>query len=344
MVNETSPAPKQVHAKPMAVIIIVVVGTMLLVCASVISISLGAASITPSTVWQTIIAYDDSLTDHQIIHEIRFPRVVGAVLIGSFLAVSGALMQGMTRNPLAEPSIIGVTDGAALALAIMFAFFPSVPYTGSLFAAFIGAGVGTALVFLVGSLAKGGLTPAKLALAGVTIAAFLSAISSGIAIYFDVAQDLSFWFAGGLANIDWQHIQLMLPIVMIGMVIALLLARSITILSLGRDVAQGLGQRTSMVRTMGIVAVMLMTGAAVAVAGIIGFIGLVIPHITRALVGLDYRYILPCSAILGSLLLVIADILARLVNAPYETPVGAITALVGVPFFLYLARREGRGV
>ncbi|QQK80016.1 iron ABC transporter permease [Salicibibacter cibi] len=344
MVNQKPPTSKQVRAKPMAVTMIMVAGTILLVCAGVISITLGAASITPETVWQTIVAYDESLTDHQIIQEIRLPRVVGAVLIGSFLAISGALMQGMTRNPLAEPSIIGITDGAALALAIMFAFFPSVPYAGSLFAAFIGAGVGTALVFLVGSLAKGGLTPAKLALAGVTIGAFLSAISSGIAIYFDVAQDLSFWFAGGLANIDWPRVQLMLPVALIGMVIALWLARSITILSLGKDVAQGLGQRTVMVRTVGIVAVMLMTGAAVAVAGTIGFIGLVIPHITRALVGLDYRYIVPCSAILGSLLLIVADILVRLVNAPYETPVGAITALVGVPFFLYLARKEGRGV
>nr|WP_246516627.1 iron ABC transporter permease [Salicibibacter cibarius] len=326
------------------VVIIMFAGTSLLICAILLSISLGAASITPMTVWEAIVNYDESLTNHQIIHEIRLPRVAGAILVGSFLAVSGALMQGMTRNPLAEPSIIGITDGAALALAIMFAFFPSVPYTGSLLAAFIGAGVGTALVFLVGALAKGGLTPAKLALAGVTIGAFLSAISSGIAIYFDVAQDLSFWFAGGLANIDWPRVQLMLPVAMIGMAIALWLARSITILSLGKDVAQGLGQRTGIVRTMGIVAVMLMTGAAVAVAGTIGFIGLIIPHITRALVGLDYRYIVPCSAILGSLLLIVADILARLVNAPYETPVGAITALVGVPFFLYLARREGRGV
>nr|WP_246407384.1 iron ABC transporter permease [Geomicrobium halophilum] len=328
----------------MAVIMIMMAGTILLICAIVLSMSLGAANITPGTVWQAIFAYDDLLTEHQIIHEIRLPRVVGAVLVGSFLAVSGALMQGMTRNALAEPSIIGITDGAALALAIMFAFFSSVSYTGFLFAAFIGAGVGTALVFLVGSLAKGGLTPAKLALAGVTIGAFLSAISSGIAIYFDVAQDLSFWFAGGLAGMDWHRLQLILPVVVIGMVIALWLARSITILSLGKDVAQGLGQRTGVVRTMGIIAVMLMTGAAVAVAGTIGFIGLVIPHITRAFVGLDYRYIVPCSAILGSLLLVVADIVARLVNAPYETPVGAITALIGVPFFLYLARREGRGV
>nr|WP_245628115.1 iron ABC transporter permease [Shouchella shacheensis] len=318
---------------------------MLMLAASVVvSISLGAASITPYTVWQAVFAFDASLTEHQIIQEIRIPRVMGAVIVGSVLAVSGALMQGMTRNALAEPSIIGITDGAALAIAIMFAFFTSVPYIGLLGASFVGAGVGTALVFLVGTLAKGELTPAKLALAGVTIGAFLSAISSAIAIYFDVAQDLSFWFAGGLASMNWQSVQLLLPAALLGLFMAMGLARSITILSLGHDVARGLGQKTALVRTFGMIAVMLMTGAAVAVAGIIGFIGLVIPHITRSLVGIDYRYVIPCSAILGSLLLVIADIVARMINAPYETPVGAITALIGVPFFLYLARREGRGV
>ncbi|WP_059104631.1 iron ABC transporter permease [Alkalihalobacillus shacheensis] len=334
----------QLSTKPVAVFIITLFGMLMLAASVVVSISLGAASITPYTVWQAVFAFDASLTEHQIIQEIRIPRVMGAVIVGSVLAVSGALMQGMTRNALAEPSIIGITDGAALAIAIMFAFFTSVPYIGLLGASFVGAGVGTALVFLVGTLAKGELTPAKLALAGVTIGAFLSAISSAIAIYFDVAQDLSFWFAGGLASMNWQSVQLLLPAALLGLFMAMGLARSITILSLGHDVARGLGQKTALVRTFGMIAVMLMTGAAVAVAGIIGFIGLVIPHITRSLVGIDYRYVIPCSAILGSLLLVIADIVARMINAPYETPVGAITALIGVPFFLYLARREGRGV
>ncbi|MFB4160863.1 FecCD family ABC transporter permease [Geomicrobium sp. JSM 1781026] len=324
--------------------IVFLLGTVLLFFATILSLTFGAASITPAVVWDAIFYFDPSLTEHQIIREIRIPRVLGAIVIGSVLAVSGAVMQGMTRNALAEPSIIGITDGAALALAIMFAFFTAVPYVGLLFASFIGAGVGTVLVFLVGTLAKGGLTPAKLALAGVTIGAFLSAISSGIAIYFDVAQDISFWFAGGLASMDWRTLQLIVPACLIGLLIALFLAKSITIMSLGADVARGLGQRTAVVRVLGIVSVMLMTGAAVAAAGTIGFIGLVIPHITRALTGMDYRFVIPASAVLGSLLLLVSDIIARMVNAPYETPVGAITALVGVPFFLYLARREGRGV
>ncbi|WP_235194583.1 FecCD family ABC transporter permease [Shouchella xiaoxiensis] len=319
-------------------------GLLLLGIALVLSILYGAAQIDLQTVRQAIFQFDSSVTEHQIIHDIRIPRALGAALVGSFLAVSGAIMQGMTRNPLAEPSIMGVMDGAALAIAIMFAFSASVSGTSLMFAAFIGAGAGAAFVFMIGSLARGGLSPAKLALAGVTVGAFLSAISSGIAIYFNVSQDISFWFAGGLAGMSWANIRLLIPVAIVGLLLALFLSRSVTVMSLGEDVAKGLGQRIFIIKVLGVIVVLLLTGAGVAVAGAIGFIGLVIPHITRGLVGVDYRFIIPCSAVLGALLLVMADLASRLVNAPFETPVGAMTALIGVPFFLYLARREGRGL
>ncbi|GAE28813.1 ABC-type Fe3+-siderophore transport system [Halalkalibacter hemicellulosilyticusJCM 9152] len=165
-----------------------------------------------------------------------------------------------------------------------------------------------------------------------------------IAIHFHVAQDISFWYAGGVAGVRWFSVQLLIPVALVGITLAIILSRSITVLSLGEDVAKGLGQRTRLVKVLGTIVVLLLTGAAVSVAGTIGFIGLVIPHITRFLVGVDYRWIIPCSALLGALLLVLADLGARMVNPPFETPVGAITALIGVPFFFYLARREGRGM
>lgn len=239
---------------------------------------------------------------------------------------------------------MGVTDGAAFAIAIAFAFFPHTSSFQLMLWSFAGAGLGASLVFGVGSMSRGGLTPVKLALAGAAVGAFLSAISSTIAIRFDVAQDISFWFAGGLAGTRWVSIQIIVPVAIIGLTLAFILARSVTVLSLGDEVAKGLGQRTRLIKILGTIVVLLLTGAAVSVAGSVGFVGLVIPHITRFLVGVDYRWIIPCSAILGALLLVLADIGARMVNPPFETPVGAITALVGVPFFLYLARRDGRGL
>lgn len=179
--TETTLEKTKARSKPLSAVLVMFGGLLLLGIALVLSILYGAAQIDLQTVRQAIFQFDSSVTEHQIIHDIRIPRALGAALVGSFLAVSGAIMQGMTRNPLAEPSIMGVMDGAALAIAIMFAFSASVSGTSLMFAAFIGAGAGAAFVFMIGSLARGGLSPAKLALAGVTVGAFLSAISSGIA-------------------------------------------------------------------------------------------------------------------------------------------------------------------
>nr|WP_245690149.1 iron ABC transporter permease [Sediminibacillus albus] len=316
-------------------------GAFMLILVMIASIALGASDIEWKTVWAAIFDFNPELTSHQIIREVRLPRAVTGALVGAFLAVSGAILQGITRNPLAAPSIMGITDGAAFALAIIFSFFPGMAYSGLMFWSFMGAGLGTVLVFGIGSLSKSGLTPVKLALAGIAVGALLRSLSSGISIYNDVAQNMSFWYAGGLAGAKWISVQLLVPIGAVGMAIALLIAGSITVLNLGEEVARGLGQRTFWTKCAGVLAVMMLTGAAVSVAGAVGFLGLVVPHITRFLVGVNYRWIIPCAAIIGALLLVLADIGARMVNPPFETPVGALTAAIGVPFFLYLARSKG---
>ncbi|RKD24527.1 ferrichrome ABC transporter permease [Ammoniphilus oxalaticus] len=327
-------------SRPLVGSIILLVGIIMLALSMISSITIGAAEIDLKSIWDGVFHFEAEMTAHQIIRELRIPRAIAAALVGASLAVSGSIMQGMTRNPLASPSIMGITAGASFMIAVSFAFFPKTSSGGLIVWSFIGAGIGAAIVFGIGSFAKGGLTPVKLALAGTAVTALLQSISTSLAIHFDVAQDVSFWFAGGVAGIQWLSIKFIMPIVAIGLALAFILARSITVLSLGDEVAKGLGQRTSMVKISGICVVLLLTGAAVSIAGTIGFIGLVIPHITRFLVGMDYRWIIPCAAILGALLLVLADVGARIINPPFETPVGAITALIGVPFFLYLARRE----
>ncbi|SFK45736.1 iron complex transport system permease protein [Halobacillus dabanensis] len=320
------------------------IGTsVLLVIAMALSISVGVTDIDFKTVWESVFAFVPESTNHQVIRELRLPRALAAALVGAFLAVSGAIMQGLTRNPLASPSIMGVTHGAAFALILAIVFFPAISNIGMTFAAFIGAGLGVILVFAVGSFSKGGLTPAKLALAGVAIGGMLSSLSSAISLHFQVAKQMSFWYAGGLTATDWLSVEILLVAGAIGLTLALFISRSVTILSLGDEVSKGLGQNTLVVKALGVIVVFILTGAAVSMAGTVGFIGLVIPHVARYFVGTDYRLIIPVSAVFGSLLLVISDIGARLVNAPFETPVGAITACIGVPFFLYLARKEGRG-
>jgi iron complex transport system permease protein len=324
--------------------IILIAGTLLLIFSIGLSIIFGVSDISLGTVWNSIFHYDTTNTSHQIIQRLRLPRAVAAVLIGAMLAASGAIMQGMTRNPLASPQIMGVTSGATFMIAIALVFLPGLSNVNLLLFAFAGAGLGLGLVFGVGLLARTGLTPVKLALAGTAITALLGSFSNALAIHFDVARDLSFWYAGGVANVQWDTVKLLFPAAVIGMILALFISGSVTTLSLGEDVATGLGLKTGAVKVAGVLVVLILTGAAVSVGGTIGFVGLVIPHITRFIVGPDYRWIIPCSAILGGILLNFADILSRMVNPPFETPVGALTALIGVPFFIYLARREGKNI
>lgn len=329
------------HSSQLVKLLINIIGIFLIVFSIGVSISYGATKIDLHMVWQAVFNFNEGDKAHQVIWELRIPRALAAVLVGAFLAVSGAVMQGMTRNPLASPSIMGVTDGAAFMLVIILAFYPAVSNIGLMFSSFLGAGVAVTLVFLVGSFSSGGLTPVKLALAGVAIGTLLRSVSSILSLHFQLEKDIGFWLAGGLDGVGWNEIVILLIVGVIGMALALSIAKSITVLSLGDDLSTGLGQNNTLIKVSGIVVVLILTGVAVSIAGSVGFIGLIIPHITRFIIGTDYRWIIPTTAVFGALLLVNADLIARLINAPFETPVGAITSIIGVPFFLYLARSSG---
>ncbi len=322
--------------------IILLIGFALMTIAIALSLQFGTKNYTLSTVLEAVFDYKKNVVQHQIIFEIRLPRALAAALIGSFLALSGCIMQVLTRNPLAEPQLLGVSYGAAFALVVTLAFFPMLSLTGTMVASIVGAGVAVILVFALASMSKGAAAPVKLALAGVALGMFLSSLTSCISLYFNVAKDMSFWYAGGLSTTSWQSVKLLVIAGIAGVVFVAVIARALTVLHLGEEVTKGLGIHIGLVRAFGVVAVLLLTGSSVAVSGTIGFIGLVIPHICRMLVGTDYRILLPVSALFGAVLLLFADLLAKLVNPPYETPVGVVTALIGVPFFIYLVRR-GRG-
>ncbi|ODT81517.1 MAG: ferrichrome ABC transporter permease [Pelagibacterium sp. SCN 64-44] len=308
------------------------------------SISVGAAGIDLLTVWQAVALFDPSQPNHLVIQEFRLPRVLASASVGACLGVAGALMQGMTRNPLASPSLMGLNAGAGLMLVLGLVLFPWLDFTGLIVLSFLGAAMGAGLVFGLGAMQRGGLTPVRLALAGAAVSALFGALTTGIVIFTGIAQDVLFYTAGGVQGIRWPQLSLALPWMMAGLVLALALSRGISLISLGEDVAIGLGQRTGLVRAGGIMATLLLAGSAVALAGGVGFVGLVVPHLSRFLVGLDYRWIIPCAALGGACLLVFADLAARMINPPFETPLGLITALIGVPFFLWLARRDQRGM
>jgi iron complex transport system permease protein len=308
------------------------------------AVSNGAKEISLGTLWTAIFHYDPALTAHQIIHELRLPRVIGAVVMGAAFAVAGALMQGVTRNPLADTGLLGINAGATLMVAFCFAFFPNVPYSVLILLSFTGAVLSTLFIFLLGSASAGGLSPLRLIIAGAVVSALLHSVSSGIAIYYDLSQDLAFWYAGGVAGVTWSQLKLLVPIISGALIWAIVLGRSVSIISLGDEVAVNLGVKTKRVRILGMTVALILAGVSVSAVGSIGFVGLVIPHISRKLVGVDYRFIIPVSALLGAVLLVLADLGARMVNPPRELAIGVMVALVGVPFFLYLAHKERRNL
>jgi iron complex transport system permease protein len=207
---------------------------------------------------------------------------------------------------------------------------------------FVGAGIGVLLVFLVGAYSKGGLTPSKLALAGTAIGMLLSSFATIIALQSNISKDVTYWYAGGLVGVEWQIIKVIAPIAVIGLIISLFISKSLTVISFGEDVAVGLGTNIRATKTIANICVLLLTGTAVSMVGYVGFVGLIVPHVARFFVGTDYRQILPCSAILGAILVLIADILARKISPPAEIPVSILTTLVGVPFFVYLASKTRR--
>nr|WP_261808173.1 iron ABC transporter permease [Paenibacillus sp. N3.4] len=309
-----------------------------------IAISFGAKDLTLSTVWSAIFHYNGALTTHQIIHELRFPRVLGAAIIGAGFAVAGALMQGITRNPLADSGILGINAGATFMVALSFAFFPAISYSTLMLVSFLGAVFSTAVIFLLGSSTPGGLTPLRLTIAGAVVAALLHSLSTGIAIYYNLNQDLAFWYAGGVAGVKWHHLKLLIPIILLAILCSMMISRSISLISLGDEVSVNLGVKTGRIRVLGIVLAVLLAGIGVSAVGSIGFVGLVIPHIARKIVGVDYRFIIPLSSLLGAVLLVLADLGARMVHPPKELAISLMVALIGVPFFLYLARRERRSL
>ncbi|PEN82572.1 ferrichrome ABC transporter permease [Bacillus cereus] len=307
-----------------------------------LAISFGAKDIHLQTVWAAVLDYDPKLTQHQIIYELRLPRVIGAAVVGAAFAVAGAVMQGVTRNPLADAGVLGINAGAMFVVALSFAFFPHMLYSYLMIVSFIGAVLSTVLIFVIGLATSGGLTPMRLTIAGAVMAALLHSLSSGVAIYYDLSQDLAFWYAGGVAGVKWEHLKFLVPIILITIIFAIVLGGSISLISMGDDVATNLGVKTNRTRILGMIIVVILAGVSVSAVGSIGFVGLVIPHIARKLVGVNYRLIIPMSAFLGAMLLVLADLGARTVNPPKELAIGIMVALVGVPFFLYIARKVGR--
>ncbi|MGX1309585.1 iron complex transport system permease protein [Amorphus suaedae] len=314
----------------------------LLPVASACSVSLGHTAVPVRDMVDAIVAFDGS-REHLVIVTIRLPRVLAGLLAGAGLALAGAIMQAITNNPLASPSLLGINAGAAFAVVLAISVVGAGAQHTFVWAAFAGAAVSAVLVSLVGSIGPAHHAPVKLILAGAVLTAFLTSLTTAILIYDRGALDsVRLWTAGSLTGRTMSEVRAVAPYMAAGFVAALAFPRQLAVLSLGADVSRSLGQSPVVWRGVAAIVVILLAGGAVALAGPIGFVGLVVPHVVRLTVGTDYKWLLPYAAVGGALLVLTADTLSRILFASQSFPVGVTMAMIGAPFFIWLARSRLR--
>ena len=315
----------------------VVLAVLLGLCAA--SVAIGTRDVAFADIVAALRGQHDTIAQAAV--ALRIPRTVLALLAGGALGLAGAIMQGVTRNPLADPGILGVNMGASLAVVVGIAWFGIASATAYIWTAVFGAGLTAVFVWLVGSMGRGGGTPLKFALAGTaTSIAFAALVVAVVLPRADIAGGVRDWQVGGVGGATFDRIAPVLPFLAAGVALALLSARRLNLLALGDELAAGLGERVAVARAMAALAAVLLCGATTAVCGPIGFVGLVVPHVCRLLVGVDHRWLLPFSALTGAGLLTAADVLGRILSRPAELEVGIVTAFVGAPVFIWIVRRQ----
>jgi len=303
------------------------------------SLAIGTRDVSFSDIAAALAGHDETIGEAVV--AMRIPRTVLAVLAGAALGLSGVLMQGITRNPLADPGIFGVNMGAALAVVIGVAWFNISTSNAYIWTAILGAGVTAVFVYLVGSLGRGGATPLKLTLAGAaTSIAFASLVMAIVLPRGDIAGGIRSWQIGGVGGATFSRILPVLPFLAVGLALAFISARKLNAMALGDELAAGLGENVALGRAVAAVSAVLLCGATTAVCGPIGFVGLVVPHACRLIFGVDHRWLLPFAALGGGILLLASDIIGRIAARPGEVDVGIITALVGGPVFIWIVRRQ----
>ena len=320
------------------------VGIAAVALAAGLSLFVGSTPIAPDQVIGALVAPDMANQEHVAVLELRGPRTLGCILVGAAFAVAGAIMQGVTRNPLADSGLLGINAGAAFALALCLALLPGMSFAGVVACSFAGAALALAAVFGAVSFRRRNMDPVLLVLAGCAVGLFLTALAQGVAIFFNIGYALTFWTAGGVAGIRADTLAMTAPFIVGALAAACALARRVSVLSLGEEAAAGLGVAVGKSRALCLAVVLVLAGAAVALAGPVAFVGLMVPHIVRRFVGADYRAVIPASLVAGSAFMLLADAAARTLIAPSEVPIGIIFAIVGVPFFIWCARREATGL
>ncbi|MET1017089.1 MAG: iron chelate uptake ABC transporter family permease subunit [Leifsonia flava] len=306
----------------------------------VTSLAIGTRAVSLTDVWNALVAPVAGNVDHLVIRELRVPRTVIGIMAGAALALVGAVIQGVTRNPIADPGLLGINAGASLAVVVAISALGISNPDGYIWFAFVGAAVAAVVVFVIGSSGRDGATPVKLALTGAAVMATATPLITLLLISdLDTLNQYRFWSVGSLAGRELATAGALWPFLVVGLVLALLLGRRLNLLALGDDVARGLGERPAVTHVLAALAVVVLAGTATALAGPIALVGLVVPHVARRITGPDYRWILAYCLTLGPILLLVADVIGRVLVAPAELEAGIVVAFIGAPMLIAIVRR-----
>ena len=314
--------------------------SLLFVIGAYLSLRFGAISYSHQQLVETL---RHPMTDspvQDVVIDLRLPRMVAAILVGAAMAQAGAMMQGITRNVIADPGLLGINAGAGLALILGYAIFGSLHYSQILVICLLGSCLAAGLVFGLSYQVQKGYNQLRLILSGAMVASLFSAIGQAITIYFDLSTAVIGWQAGGLVQVNWKMLAIIGPLIIVGLILAQLFSHQLTILSLNETVAKNLGQRTALMTMVLLGIVLLLSASAVALVGSLSFVGLIIPHFIRMFTGKNYKMLLPLTAFAGASFLIWVDLVCRSINPPAETPISAIISIIGLPCFLWLIRKE----
>lgn len=314
--------------------------SLLFVIGAYLSLRFGAISYSHQQLVETL---RHPMTDspvQDVVIDLRLPRMVAAILVGAAMAQAGAMMQGITRNVIADPGLLGINAGAGLALILGYAIFGSLHYSQILVICLLGSCLAAGLVFGLSYQVQKGYNQLRLILSGAMVASLFSAIGQAITIYFDLSTAVIGWQAGGLVQVNWKMLAIIGPLIVVGLILAQLFSHQLTILSLNETVAKNLGQRTALMTMVLLGIVLLLSAAAVALVGSLSFVGLIIPHFIRMFTGKNYKMLLPLTAFAGASFLIWVDLVCRSINPPAETPISAVISIIGLPCFLWLIRKE----
>ena len=333
-------APRKRKSNSARFALFLAAGLVALMVMLLVTMMFGATRITAGEVWQTIVAFDPDNFTHLTVRDIRLPRFLADLIVGASLSVAGAIMQGTTKNPMADSGIMGISSGATLGVVVVLAFFPTAGRFFKMGVSAIGAAVVTLTIYAIAFIGKGRITSDRMVLSGMAISTLLSSITTSIILKEGLMNQMLRYTSGSSANTVWKDLAIAAPFFLVGIIIAIIIARSLTVMNLGEDVSKGLGANTLLIKTLSTIVVLVLSAVAVIIIGPVGYIGLMIPYICRYLVGTDYRLVLPICAVYGALFVSVVDFAAKTVRPGLEFPIGLLITIIGVPFFIYVSRKQ----